>query len=140
VGWYGIYPFATSSFTNDINLANGPSLLSTFDFSTWLPKPFVWTMASDTMTSLGTTPVNNPATTYTYGEARAITPDGTVAAGWLGNSNSNFEAVRWATTDNWANGDFMTTLQLATVNPDPEPGVYAPIARIGAVANAVDAD
>jgi hypothetical protein len=67
VGWYGIYPFATSSFTNDINLANGPSLLSTFDFSTWLPKPFVWTMASDTMTSLGTTPVNNPATTYTYG-------------------------------------------------------------------------
>jgi hypothetical protein len=48
--------------------------------------------------------------------------------------------VRWATTDNWANGDFMTTLQLATVNPDPEPGVYAPIARIDAVANAVDAD
>ncbi|WP_240535633.1 autotransporter outer membrane beta-barrel domain-containing protein [Bradyrhizobium sp. STM 3809] len=142
VGWYGLFP--RDAFTNDVNLARGSGLLlsdiSGFgDYaSIWQPKPFVWTLASGTMTQLGMTPLNNSSTTYAYGEARALNAGSgsvataSVAVGWLGNSASNFEAVRWSTTDNWATH---STLQLATVTP----GDADNLGRIGAVANAVDA-
>lgn len=142
VGWYGLFP--RGAFTNDINLARGSGLLlsdtSGFgDYTTiWQPKPFVWTLASGTMTQLGMTPLNNSSTTYTYGEARALNAGtssvatASVAVGWLGNTASNFEAVRWSTTDNWATH---STLQLATVTPTDADN----LGRIGTVANAVDA-
>ncbi|MGJ5202192.1 autotransporter domain-containing protein [Bradyrhizobium sp. HKCCYLR20261] len=142
VGWYGLFP--RGAFTNDVNLARGSGLLlsdtSGFgDYATiWQPKPFVWTLASGTMTQLGMTPLNNAATTYAYGEARALNAGGggvataSVAVGWLGSSATNFEAVRWSTTDNWATH---TTLQLASVDPAGTDN----LGRIGSVANAVDA-
>ncbi|CCD93307.1 conserved exported hypothetical protein [Bradyrhizobium sp. ORS 375] len=141
VGWYGLFP--PDAFTNDVNLARGSGLLlsdtSAFgDYATiWQPKPFVWTLASGSMTQLGMTPLNNSSTTYAYGEARALNAGtsgvatASVAVGWLGNSASSFEAARWSSTDNWATH---STLQLATVVPtDPDN-----LGRIGAVANAVD--
>ncbi|GLH78769.1 hypothetical protein SSBR45G_36780 [Bradyrhizobium sp. SSBR45G] len=142
VGWYGLFP--RGAFTNDVNLARGSGLLLSDtdqfgDYATiWQPKPFVWTLASGTMTQLGMTPLNNSSTTYAYGEARALNAGsgsvatGSVAVGWLGNSATNFEAVRWSTTDNWATH---STLQLATVAPTDTDN----LGRLGAVANAVDA-
>nr|WP_041756141.1 autotransporter outer membrane beta-barrel domain-containing protein [Bradyrhizobium sp. ORS 278] len=142
VGWYGLFP--RDAFTNDVNLARGSGLLLSDisgygDYATiWQPKPFVWTLASGIMTRLGMTPLNDSATTYAYGEARALNAGtgsvatASVAVGWLGNSASSFEAVRWSSTDNWATH---STLQLAAVAPTDADN----LGRIGAVANAVDA-
>ncbi|MGC2775084.1 MAG: autotransporter outer membrane beta-barrel domain-containing protein [Bradyrhizobium sp.] len=142
VGWYGLFP--RGAFTNDVNLARGSGLLLSDttgfgDYATiWQPKPFVWTLASGTMRQLGMTPLNNVSTTYAYGEARALNAGSgsvataSIAVGWLGNTATNFEAVRWTTTDNWATH---STLQLAAVAPTGADN----LGRLGAVASAVDA-